>query len=306
LWLVGVTLAITGCSQVPQRDGAAIDVTTREATVGTGERIVTLYQFRGVPFKPYMKELWTPDGMNVLRDAPADHLHHHGLMFALEVDGIDFWGETEGCGRQEHHLLSGSNYVGDEGDRCGRFVDELRWLGPDHRVLLDERRTMDTCIGATAVVVTWRSELRRPTGMEPARIGGRHYFGLGARFVEAMDTGGAFFNADQREGKVYRGDERLVSSRWCAYRSRIDEHDVTVAMFDGPDNPRPATWFTMTEPFAYLAATMAYHEKEITLPPGETLTLVYGVAVWDGAPTAAQIEASYTRWKASLAETASR
>ncbi|HEV56758.1 MAG TPA: hypothetical protein ENN87_04585 [Phycisphaerales bacterium] len=305
VWVCGLLSAMLGCASEATRRTASASYDTERAVVELGDSRVSLYQYGGVPFKPYMKELRTPAGLNVLRDAPADHLHHHGLMFALEVDGVDFWGETAGCGVQQHASMSAVSHIGEDGLH-GTFVEALHWLAPDGRVLLDERRTMDTCIGATAVVVTWRSELRRPAGMEPARIGGRHYFGLGARFVEAMDAGGRFFNAEGRPGEVFRGEERLVSSRWCAYRSRIGEHDVTVAMFDGPDNPRPATWFTMTEPFAYLSATMAYHEQEIMLPPGETLTVAYGVAVWDGTPSAAQIEAAYARWKASLAEVASQ
>ena len=48
--------------------------------------------------KFYIKELFTPGGVQVLRDSPPDHKHHHGLMFAIGVDGVDFWGEETGAG----------------------------------------------------------------------------------------------------------------------------------------------------------------------------------------------------------------
>ena len=54
------------------------------------------YRYGDVPFKPYVKELFTSSGINVLLDAPPDHLHHHGLMFACAVNNVDFWGEAVG------------------------------------------------------------------------------------------------------------------------------------------------------------------------------------------------------------------
>ena len=72
---------------------------------------------------------------------------------------------------------------------------------------------------------------------------------------------------------------------------------VTVALFDHPSNVRhPARMFTMTAPFAYLAATLNLWKETLKLEPGTTLKLVYGVAVWDGNVEPAQVEALYRRW----------
>ena len=51
-------------------------------------------------------------------------------------------------------------------------------------------------------------------------------------------------------------------------------------MFDGPKNPRPALWFTMKDPFAYMSATVNLWKEPMELK--ESMTLTYGVAVWDG------------------------
>src|SRR5512142_2416250 len=58
------------------------------------------YRRSPVPFKPYVAALRTPAGVNVLRDNVEDHPHHHGLMFAWRVDGVEFWGETKDSGLQ--------------------------------------------------------------------------------------------------------------------------------------------------------------------------------------------------------------
>src|SRR5437899_1829831 len=45
------------------------------------------YVFNPRQYKPYVAEFSAPGGRNVLRDAPFDHLHHHGLMYAIKVNG---------------------------------------------------------------------------------------------------------------------------------------------------------------------------------------------------------------------------
>ena len=57
-----------------------------------------VYAFDPQKYKPYVKELRTIRGDNVLRDAPFDHLHHHALMYGIRVNGINFWEETAGNG----------------------------------------------------------------------------------------------------------------------------------------------------------------------------------------------------------------
>lgn len=253
------------------------------------------YQFGGVKFKPYVKELYTPAGTNILLDSPPDHVHHHGLMYAIGIEGVDFWSETSGCGIQEH-ISTDTTYA-----RGGHafFHEKLQWLNPEGKVKAKEKRKVriDTKSTFGATLVTWCSQFRLPEGVESLTIDGRHYFGLGARFIASMNDG-KFFNADDKEGKVYRGEERLVRSRWCAYTAK----DITVAMFDHPKNPRhPATWFTMHKPFAYLSATLELHEK--TLETDEKgLSVCYAVALWDGKVTKERIEKLYKKWIKQVAE----
>jgi hypothetical protein len=269
-----------------------VQVDTSEITTVIGERSVLRYRYNDVPFKPYVRELYTPGGINVLRDAPPDHLHHHGLMFAVAADGVTFWAETADAGRQLPHTNTG---VDVQDDSAG-FSGLLPWV-IDSRVLLREYRRIDVLrppAGEPVTLLTWRSQLM-PDGN--VTLSGNHYFGLGMRFVAAMDRVGTFHNAAGKPGEVFRGDERLVRARWCAYTATVDDKPVTVAMFDDPGNPRhPATWFTMREPFAYLSATMSLHTEPLPLEKGQTLDLWYGVAVWDGQLDTARIERTYIYW----------
>jgi len=291
----------------------ALRVTTDASSVWVraGEAPVLQYRYGDVPFKPCVKELFTPGGLNVLLDAPPDHLHHHALMFACAVNNVDFWGEAVGPveghfepqpGKQQHLQFGDVAVSGPEGHRWAHFTESIRWVAqPKNESLLLEHRTVTAGrIGQPQVTfLTWESVLSVPDGKESAVLGGSHYHGLGLRFIRSMDADGEFRNPDNDPGVIFRGEERLLRSRWCAYTAKADGKPVTVAMFDHPGNPRhPATWFTMAKPFAYLSATMRLHEEPLKVVAGKPLMLRYGVALWDGRVETSQIDELYKQWVA--------
>ncbi len=289
-----VAAVFSGCSTGGAKS-SGVGYDKREGFVAYGGKQMMVYRFGEVPFKPYVQELRSPAGVQVLRDAPADHLHHHALMFAIGVDGVDFWAEAPGCGKQEHrsNSISAFNHVNGS---MGQLAEKLDWMGPDGK-LLEEERSIETFPLSGATVLTWRSKLTRPEGMAAAKLTGSHYFGLGMRFAESMDKGARFVYATKVEGSVVRGDERLTEGRWCAVQGKVDGKNVTIAMFNSPANPRPAAWFTMGDPFAYLSATMRLHETPMELKAGEPMNLRYGVAVWDGQVGPQEIARVYSEWR---------
>jgi hypothetical protein len=286
-----------------------MEITTGEdaLSIFSGDCPLLYYPYNNVPFKPYVRQLFSPAGANILRDAPADHLHHHALMFAVKVDGINFWEETPTAGKQIHKSFTDvkTNVKTDVENNIhssllqSAFTEHIDWTNQNRELLLKERRTIDVRQGTNldATLVTWKSEFELPDGKESATITGAHYHGLGMRFLISMDTGGHFLNADNKTGTVFRGQERLLRSTWCAYTADADGKSLTVAMFDHPDNPRhPATWFTMTAPFAYLSATLKLHEEPLKIVSGKPLILSYAVAVWDGNVEAERINKLYQNW----------
>ena len=279
-------------------------------TVSAGDHILLRYRYANVPFKPYVQELLSPAGVNILWDAPADHLHHHALMYAVKVDGVNFWEETQAAGKQIHQSFSDvktdskTDIVnGKRGEMLqATFTENIDWTKPGGKqLLLKELRTIEirqgTDVGVT--LLTWQSKFELPEGKTSATLTGSHYHGLGIRFVTSMDTGGRFTNADNKPGTIFRGDERLVRAKWCAYTAKANGKPVTVAMFDHPQNLRhPATWFTMTKPFAYLSATLNLHKEPLKVLPDKPLVLRYAVALWDGEVETDQIDKLYRRWTA--------
>jgi hypothetical protein len=283
-------------------------VDANSVSVDAGVVEVAEYRYGDVPFKPYIKELFTPSGLNVLLDAPHDHLHHHALMFAVAVDGVNFWEETPTAGRQRHVRFAEVRDGEGKTPRVG-FMERLDWLDPDGEKLLAEQRAIIVSrhMPERMTILMWESRLAVPTGKKAVTLTGSHYFGLGLRLIRAMDAKGTFRNADNKPGAVFRGEERLVRSDWCAYTAHVDGEDVTVAMLGHPDNPRhPTTWFTMAKPFAYLSATLGLHEKPLEIVEGKPLKLRYTVVLWDRAVESEEIDGLYEKWQKSTAAQARR
>ena len=75
---------------------AAVDIVEGKTTLtaSAGGRPLLLYRKASpTAMKPYIQELYTPGGVQVLRDSVPDHKHHHGMMFAVAADGVNFWEE---------------------------------------------------------------------------------------------------------------------------------------------------------------------------------------------------------------------
>ena len=230
------------------------------------------YIYEGVPFKPYMRRLHTPSGLNILRDAPKDHPHHHALMLAMKVNGVNFWEEyTEKVGRQRHLAFNAMEVKKD----CLHCQEMLDWEEPKRgRVLLKEQRET-TLLGGKAdspTFLEWKSLLWNEN--KNVRLEGTHYHGLGMRFLESMDNEGRFLNSARTEGEIIRGDERNLCAAWCAYQAKAETKPVTVALFSHPDSFRhPSTFFTMGDAsprFAYLSATLGLYQNKEVLKRGRT------------------------------------
>lgn len=296
--LAALAVVLAAVPAVPAQEPLQVTVDANCVWVRSGESPMLRYRYADAPFKPYVKELYTPGGLNVLLDAPSDHLHHHALMFAVAVNELNFWEETPTAGRQEQDGQVTVAHVRHKSGPGVCFYTAPAWARVDatsRRTELFESRAIEVCQvdKLHATVVTWRSELISPRPRRRATLSGSHYFGLGMRFVRSMDDG-AFFNADGKEGTVFRGEEKLVRSDWCAYTAALDGKPVTVAMLGHPDNPRhPTTWFTMARPFAYLSATLNLHAEPLAMDAGDRLVLRYATVAWDGKVGPRQVNRAY-------------
>ncbi len=279
-------------------DSQVLDVerTTSQIVVKIRGETAVIYQLDG-GWKPYLKEFRDGSGNNVVRDSPPDHRHHHGIMFAVRVDGVNFWEEQEHSGRQEQRRVLPVMEGALAGVRFVSFGQELAWTKPgDPLPLLQETRRLAVCFSEQfgATLADWRSVLTVPQGRDGVVLSGPNYVGLGVRFAASMDRRGLFHNASGQSG--VRGTDG-VEAKWAAYSGPLGRGRVaTVAVFG--DAKTPPRWFTLGEPFAYLAATLGLDRKPVRVAANSRLELRYGLAVWNTNPEPPQIQALYDRWQA--------
>src|SRR5262249_11896138 len=153
------------------------------------------------------------------------------IMFAVRVEGVNFWEEEDQAGRQEQRQLlpmvrgetAGVSYVS--------FGQDLAWTRPGDPVpLLQETRRLAVCFAEEfgATLADWRSTLTVPPGRDGVVLSGPKYVGLGVRFATAMDRGGRFRNANGQSG--VRGTDGAEAG-WAAYSGPVGRNRVaTVAI----------------------------------------------------------------------------
>jgi len=295
-----ITLAsvvLLGGVVIPGATHADIDIkeTKDFITVSDSGNPILEYQRTCDPNKVYVSKLYTPSGLQVLLDSPADHVHHHGLMYALDSGKSTWWTDGEDKGKQ---VPAGKTKT--EHDKQAAVIRQsLDWNTSAGKTILKESRTITAHRGKglSATLLSWRTVLS-VAGSDPAPLATRkHYAGLGIRFVRKMDKIGTFIFPDGSQSTSVRGTEKVTPAKWCAYVTRIDDKPVTVAMFSAPSNFRHPTFlFTMTAPFAYISATLNLYRQPYTLKPDASLDLTYGIAIFDGKRDGSVLERTYQKW----------
>ena len=260
--------------------------------VSKGRQRILEYVFGNVPFKPYVRYLSTPYGINVLRDQPSDHPHHHGLMLGFEVDGVNFWEEGPSSGHQLHRGIK---------PHTNGFIETIDWIGPNQKevLLMEERRINVEASHDSVTFVSWESTLTLAPGKSRITLSGSEYHGLGMRFVSSLDRIGTFVcaSADLNDSVPIKRDGKVpLQASWCSYMGEVNSKPVTVAMLDHPGNIRSVTWFTMSHPFAYLSATLNLNESPLVITEDHPATFRYAVALWDARVEPGSLKRIYQKW----------
>jgi hypothetical protein len=268
---------------------------------------LAVYSFGSNQFKPYLKDLHTLRGDSVLRDAPADHLHHHGLMYAIRVNGVNFWEERDQPGRQVpvgtvHHR----ERAGAGGMPEAVFSHTLHWvahtnvaIAADPRsAMLIERRTLVLGVDPSKdeVSVRWKGDFEvGPAAGEGARLHGSAYNGLGLRLPAAWDHVARHGNSDSIPyTREQTGD--VTAAHWAVVSTREGDHEPAVALFTQPRNRGDTRFFSMLNPFTYLAVTQNLEKQPISLSKGDRFQIDYLISAFDTRPSDRQLEERHQAW----------
>lgn len=270
-------------------------------------KVVCRYSYVPGRYKPYVKELAGVDGRNVLRDAPSDHLHHHALMYAIGVNGLNFWEEAAGAGVQRVvESRAGLPVVRGDGVVEAGFEQVLHWVSPgdafladsSSRALLVERRHLVVRVDEVRgdVILDWESEFQVGTVTNEVVLGGANYFGLGMRFLSELDSVAVHFNEG---GRLDLGEGRQDVSQhpWTAVGFERGGWEATLVVMGDPGNGGGDSYFfCMRTPFAYLCATQRLDVVPRRYGAGDTFSLRYGVVVMSGVRDAGEVGGRYRGW----------
>ena len=267
-----------------------------------------VYAFATNQFKPYVRELYTLRGENVTRDAPPDHLHHHGLMYAVCVNGINFWEERVEPGFERHvELPLHTARIDADGTPEAFFVEVIHWLAPTNRTatdslaaaLLVEQRTLTVTVDEKnqEVALRWYSKFQVGPMAGKVTLHGPNYDGLGLRLPESFNHVAKFQNSAEQP---YTGNnsQNVIPARWTSVSGVMNGHDVMLAMFGRTDNARgDGNFFTMLDPFAYLSVTQGLDKKPLEYSAGDKFSLSYLLTVYSENKSAEFIRHRCERWE---------
>jgi len=241
----------------------------------------------------YFHPLALPGMAPLTVDAPADHVHHHGLWFSWKyLNGVNYWENAPGAdrpaGRTEWQELR-SELRPDGG---ADFALELHYVDPDGaRVLAESREiTLSAPAADGSYEVRWTGRFtalaetlkldRTPLPDEPGGKAWGGYAGLSLRLAQLEDRAAA-----TAEGPVEFNAQDRFRGRAAAfdYHGAIAGQEAGVAILSDPRNPRsPSPWYAIRSGAMsfFTPAVICYEPLE--LRRGDSFTLRYRVLVHPG------------------------
>lgn len=263
------------------------------------------YVFNPRQYKPYIAELSAPGGRNLLRDAPADHLHHHGLMYAIKVNGLNFWEEISGSG-VERVVDTFASVTGN----TATLRQVIHWLAPHDAFLADttpaalliEQRTLVLSVDAATreSALEWKAEFTVGQKTNKVSLTGTIYHGLGMRFPQPLD---AFANHSYagRKPDLTNNRQEVSPSKWASVSFAAPDQPATIVLVPHPANARgDGAFFSMLTPFAYLSATQGLDQEPLVYRSGEKFAVRYLVVLYPEIKSTETLEARAKRWRESV------
>ena len=259
-----------------------------EVTVKQGDRVVVRYRYAGRTGRPHVTTATSPGGDSALAE----------LAFDWRVNGADFSGENAESGRQVHQAWETLRIDTAGGTEMAVLQQRLRWESADGDYLLEEHRTLTVPAASPgrAQMLVWQATFTpAEDAVDTLTLDGGPQHGLIARLAgRAGDD--SYFNSVGSTGVAQTNGVRAA---WTACTIHPGPgRSMTVAVFDAPANPRhPTAWLTAkAADGALVAANLGLNTEPLSLALGKTLSIRFGLALFDESVDADRVAAGYLDW----------
>jgi hypothetical protein len=187
---------------------------------------------------------------------------------------VNFWEERDAPGHQRHvRWLARETGLDAAGRPSATLVELLHWIADKDKALADtapaalliEKRTLRVSVDEKSgeVAVDWQGDFEVGPAAERVQLHGSEYNGIGLRLPESWDRVAVHENST-RQPLPNTGKRNVLPARWT---STTKGGATMVALFGHSANARgEAHFFTMLEPFAYLAGGAAFDGKNDVAP----------------------------------------
>lgn len=270
----------------------------------------TTYYFEGYK-KPIFFPLRAASGTIVTRGYPMitgvpgeaqDHPHHKGLWFTHgDVNGVDFWSETDKTGKIVHRKFVAVK----GGPKRGVLRSENDWVTPAGETVLREIR--EVTVHSRPGVRVMDFDLKLTALVDSVKFGDTKEGSFGMRLAQPFSdkNGGQLENAQGGQGEKECWGK---PADWVDYTAKINGESVGVAIFDHPASFRhPSHWHVRgyclfaVNPFGLHDF---YNDKtkdgSHTLKKGQSMNFRYRVYIHPGNTQEAKIAEQYKAYVGSV------
>lgn len=234
--------------------------------------------------RPFLHPVRTLAGRTVTDAAPVSHPHQFGIGLAYpDIHGVNFWGgrtfvpghgpawlDNHGSQRHERWERRGG----------GELAHRLRWLGPDERMLLHERRVIGCeqvsgSVWSLSVRSTLANVTDRPLEVRSPAAQGRVGAGYGGFFWRGPAVSGATVLSPAGTGvEPVHGH----SAEWVA----VAVADWTMVFAPGDADTARDRWFVRARDYLGVCSSVAW-DAPLVLQPGEEIARHVVALIADGA-----------------------
>jgi len=258
----------------------------------------------------------------------TDHPHHIGAWLNYgDVNELDYWGNSNAIPKERHNEMGVIRH--DEivdvksGNEKGELVTTANWLKPDGEILLNEKtdfifhakdglRIIDRITTLTAkeepvlfkdtkegmLAIRVARQLEHPSE-KPVTLSDAHGDKTDVPVLDNSGVTGHYLSSEGIEGMDVWGKR----AKWVSLSGTIENKDVSVVIFDNPENVGyPTYWHARgyglfaANPLGQNTFSVGKETLNYSLKAGESVTLKYRFLILDGKADKKKIESEYQNY----------